>query len=395
MFDTTGFWKDIIIFVLALIVVYYLLRIFVLRFFKNKDKAKNIFLNTFLVIGIIYFFYRIYQLIDFNFQGMIPAGGFMMTNIINQTLQVSVLALATTGIVLIFKTSTTTNFAQGMIATFGAYVSASILLRAGGDLTPTGNAFKDFFLNIYGKINEMELLGKLLLVMGVGAITAFIIGIFVDAVIIRTSKDKTPVGKQMITMGLVLVLLGVMPLIFNKITYPIPKMSYEPNIQFTLFGSQLSITVHAFYGLIITVILLVLLFSALRFTKWGLGVRATASNELVASMMGVNTKVITAMSWAIAGLLGAVAAVILTPNVTNVSVIMMTPTQVNAFMAAILGSFSSFLGPLVASVLIPVLTGLLSLIVPLWQNAVVYIFILVVVLVKPMGLFGKKIAKKV
>jgi branched-chain amino acid transport system permease protein len=241
----------------------------------------------------------------------------------------------------------------------------------------------------------MELLGKLLLVMGVGAITAFTIGIFVDAVIIRTSKDKTPVGKQMITMGLVLVLLGVMPLIFNKITYPIPKMSYDPNIQFTLFGSQLSITVHAFYGLIITVILLVLLFSALRFTKWGLGVRATASNELVASMMGVNTKVITAMSWAIAGLLGAVAAVILTPNVTNVSVIMMTPTQVNAFMAAILGSFSSFLGPLVASVLIPVLTGLLSLIVPLWQNAVVYIFILVVVLVKPMGLFGKKIAKKV
>jgi len=228
-----------------------------------------------------------------------------------------------------------------------------------------------------------------------GAITAFLFGIFVDSVIIRNSKDKSPIGKQMITMGLVLVLAGAMPLIFGKILLPIPKMSYEPNIAFTLFGINLFITVHAYYALIITVVLLVVLFSMLRFTKWGLGVRATASNELVAGMMGVNTKVITSLSWAIAGLLGAVAAVMLTPNATNVTVALMTPTQVNAFMAAILGSFSSFLGPLVATVLIPVLTGLLSLIVPLWQNAVVYLIILAIVLVKPMGLFGKKVAKKV
>jgi branched-chain amino acid transport system permease protein len=74
---------------------------------------------------------------------------------------------------------------------------------------------------------------------------------------------------------------------------------------------------------------------------------------------------------------------------------MMTPTQVNAFMAAILGSFSSFAGPLVASAIIPILTSLFSLVVPLWQNAIVYLVILAIVLVKPVGLFGKKVAKKV
>ncbi|MCK5731916.1 MAG: hypothetical protein KAH13_02790 [Tenericutes bacterium] len=73
----------------------------------------------------------------------------------------------------------------------------------------------------------------------------------------------------------------------------------------------------------------------------------------------------------------------------------MIPTQVNGFMAAILGSFSSFIGPLVASILIPILTSLLVFVVPLWQNAVVYIIILVIVLVKPFGLFGNPIAKKV
>jgi branched-chain amino acid transport system permease protein len=231
--------------------------------------------------------------------------------------------------------------------------------------------------------------------MAGGAIVAFVLGMFIDVVIIRNSKDKTPVGKQMITMGLVLILSGAMPVIFGKVALPIQKMSYDPNIEFNFLGSPISITVHAYYAFLITVGLIAILFAALRFTKWGLGVRATASNEVVAGMMGVNTRIITAMSWAIAGLLGAVAAVVLTPNITNVSVAMMTPTQVNAFMAAILGSFSSFAGPLVASAIIPILTSLFSLVVPLWQNAIVYLVILAIVLVKPIGLFGKKVAKKV
>ncbi len=380
MFDTTGFWKDIIIFVGILVLIYVLLNLFVFKLFKNKDKTKDIFLNIFLFLGIMFLFYRIYNVIPkeintFDF----PEQQFFMQNIVNSVLNICVLALATTGIVLIFKTSTTTNFAQGMMATFGAFVTSSILVRYAENLA------------------SMPHLLRMLMAMLAGALTAFLIGIFIDVVIIRNSKVATPVGKQMITMGLVLVLSGIMPLLFNTIAAPIPKLSTpeQTNQLFTLFGQELSITTHAFYALIITIILLGTLFSLLRFTKWGLGVRATASNEIVASMMGVNTKVITALSWAIAGFLGGVAAVLLTPNATNVTVSLMIPTQVNGFMAAILGSFGSFLGPLIASILIPVLTGLLSFIVPLWQNAIVYVIILVLVLVKPMGLFGRKVAKKV
>ena len=101
------------------------------------------------------------------------------------------------------------------------------------------------------------------------------------------------------------------------------------------------------------------------------------------------------MSWAIAGLLGAVAAVIWAPNTATIDAGLMIPTQVNAFMASILGGFGSFIGPLFASVLIPVITGLLTMVIIGWENAVVYLIILVVVLVKPLGLFGKQVAKKV
>ncbi len=401
MFDTTGFWKDIIIFVGILVLVYVLLNLFVFKLFKNKDKTKDIVMNLFLFLGIMFLFYRIYNVIPkeintFDF----PEQQFFMQNIVNSVLNICVLALATTGIVLIFKTSTTTNFAQGMMATFGAFVTSSLLVRYAEVLVryaENSNQMPRLLRMLIEVLDSMPHLLIMLLVMLAGALTAFLIGIFIDVVIIRNSKVATPVGKQMITMGLVLVLSGIMPLLFNTIAAPIPKLSTpeQTNKLFTLFGQELSITTHAFYALIITIILLGTLFSLLRFTKWGLGVRATASNEIVASMMGVNTKVITALSWAIAGFLGGVAAVLLTPNATNVTVSLMIPTQVNGFMAAILGSFGSFLGPLIASILIPVLTGLLSFIVPLWQNAIVYVIILVLVLVKPMGLFGRKVAKKV
>lgn len=401
MFDTTGFWKDIIIFVGILVLVYVLLNLFVFKLFKNKDKTKDIVMNLFLFLGIMFLFYRIYNVIPkeintFDF----PEQQFFMQNIVNSVLNICVLALATTGIVLIFKTSTTTNFAQGMMATFGAFVTSSLLVRYAEVLVryaEDSDQMPRLLRMLIEVLDSMPHLLIMLLVMLAGALTAFLIGIFIDVVIIRNSKVATPVGKQMITMGLVLVLSGIMPLLFNTIAAPIPKLSTpeQTNKLFTLFGQELSITTHAFYALIITIILLGTLFSLLRFTKWGLGVRATASNEIVASMMGVNTKVITALSWAIAGFLGGVAAVLLTPNATNVTVSLMIPTQVNGFMAAILGSFGSFLGPLIASILIPVLTGLLSFIVPLWQNAIVYVIILVLVLVKPMGLFGRKVAKKV
>jgi branched-chain amino acid transport system permease protein len=377
MFDTKGYWNDVFLFVLALAVIFILLKIFVFKLFKNRDRAQSITINIMVALGIIFLVYRVYVMLDQGLPEVISAQDFLFRNIFNQTLQISVLALATTGIVLIFKTSTTTNFAQGMIATFGAFVAAKIIQR---------------FAAAYP---EMTVLNSVLLAMAGGAIVAFVLGMFIDVVIIRNSKDKTPVGKQMITMGLVLILSGAMPVIFGKVALPIQKMSYDPNIEFNFLGSPISITVHAYYAFLITVGLIAILFAALRFTKWGLGVRATASNEVVAGMMGVNTRIITAMSWAIAGLLGAVAAVVLTPNITNVSVAMMTPTQVNAFMAAILGSFSSFAGPLVASAIIPILTSLFSLVVPLWQNAIVYLVILAIVLVKPIGLFGKKVAKKV
>lgn len=386
MFATEGFWRNIIIFVLVLVVIFFILNLTVFKKVRNKGKAQNISINILLALGITYLFYSIFKVIP----DILNPGIFFTQQIFSSITGVCVLALATTGIVLIFKTSTTTNFAQGIVATFGAFTAAKVVLF----LTAT--------------FTEMSMSVNVLLSMLAGALTAFLLGILIDVFIIRKSKMPTAVGKQMITMGLVLIFSGIIPNIFGQVSLTIPKISYAENFRimidqttpflqsfFNVETAELTIPRHSMYSLLITVGLLTLLFTLLRFTKWGLGVRATASNELVASMMGVNTRVITAMSWAIAGLLGGTAAVILAPSINTLSTVMMISTQVDGFLAAVLGSFSSFLGPLISTIIIPILKGLLVFVVPLWQNAVVYIIILVIVLVKPSGLFGKQIAKKV
>lgn len=367
LFETKPFWNHMLLFLAISVVLYLVVDFFVLKRFPKRSRNQNYLINGLLIAGLLFLFQQMIFVIGFPL--------FVQT-VLNMVVSICVLVLATTGIVLIFKTSFTTNFAQGMMATFGAYTAAK-LIQGWASTHP-----------------EMNQTFMVLLAMIGSALVAFLLGIFIDTMIIRKAKYVTSVGKQMITMGLVLVFSGIMPIVFGILPLEIPRLSYEI-VGFNLFGLSVTISRQAIYALMITIFLLATLFSALRFTKWGLGVRATASNEVVASMMGVNTRVITAMSWAIAGALGGVAAVLLTPTVGQVSVALMVPTQVNGFMSAILGSFSSFGGPLLSGILIPILTGLFSYFGALWQNAIVYLFILLIVLVKPLGLFGKRIAKKV
>ena len=295
--------------------------------------------------------------------------------------QAAFLSLVTMAIVLIFKTSFTTNFAQGMIATFSAYTVTSLFARTFTVNYPEASAVLLLLLSIF-----------------IGILVGIIFGVLIDVFIIRKSKFSNAITKQMITMGIILVIFGLLPVTFglNMSAYT-PKRLSERVFEINVGGSvNLYLASHNLISILITLVVLTFIFVMLKYTKWGLGVRATASNETVASMMGVNTKRITAMSWGIAGGLGALAAALYAPTIYTLGPDMMTPLQVNGFLAAILGGFSSFGGPIVAAVIIPFARVLAwQFISNTWANAIVYIMILALILIKPVGLFGKKIAKKV
>ena len=282
----------------------------------------------------------------------------------------SVLSLSTFGIMIIFKTSSTTNFAQGMISAFGAFLAATLAYDSG--MNP-------------------------ILAIIFGVIASFGLGLFIDMVINRNAKNITAVGKQMITMGIALLLIGLLPLTLQK-TQPVLFPLVDGNVTFDAFGFTFSLTKHSLITFTLAAVIIAGLFIALKFTKWGLAVRATASNEKVASMMGINTKIINAFSWAIAGGMGALGAALYGPVAGMTNVVYMTPIQVQGFMAAILGGFSTFFGPIVGSVVLVVSGNLIGLggeQMALYKELVVYALILIVILIKPLGLFGKKVIKKV
>ncbi len=303
--------------------------------------------------------------------------------VFNALLAFSFLSLATFGIVLIFRTSSTTNFAQGSLGILGAFATSYFIDKQGvNDLTGLPGV-------------TISSPTQLILPMLGGIAISFIAGYLIDAVIFRRAKYTNVATKQIITMGLVIVITGLIPLVFgstNRVSFKFSTDIVE------WFGIPLP--VHRLVTLLFATIIIGSIFILLKYTKWGLGVRSVASNERVAGLMGINTNRINAMSWAIAGALGALSAITYTAAVSSLSSPAMIDVQINAFYASILGGFSTFYGPLGGAFILSAGQAIFPRILinwglAQWSNTVLYAAIMIAVLIKPVGLFGKKIVKKV
>jgi branched-chain amino acid transport system permease protein len=279
----------------------------------------------------------------------------------------SVYALAALGIVLIFRTSKTTNFAQGSIGTLNAFVAAMLFLNWGMNI---------WFATLFAMI------------------TAFITGVVIDRFIIRPASKANAVSKQIITLGLIMVIIGLIPMLFGVDPLSLPRF-FEVNAstQIDIFGARISY--NAIFIISISIFLMGFLFWFLQYTKWGLAIRVTASNEVTSRLMGVPTRTVTMASWATAAMFGTLAAIIVAPT-GSVNSLMMVDVQVNAFFACVLGGFGTFYGAVIGAYLIAFAKSSAQFYVSdIWGNVYVYLLILVVLYLMPNGLFGKKQQKKV
>ncbi|MCH5161759.1 MAG: branched-chain amino acid ABC transporter permease, partial [Clostridiales bacterium] len=194
---------------------------------------------------------------------------YFLNNLFSVILPICITVIVTLAITIIFKTSYTTNFAQGVISAFGAYVAASALNSAG--------------LSIW-------------LAVPLGALAAMTIAVCVDVLIFRRGRYVTGLGKQIITMGLISIIVGAVPLIFGADAPGFVRFA-EGNSSFSIGDSTVNVNNNALVCMAITVVIVVAIFVLLRYSKWGLSVRCTASNEYVAEMVGINTHVVTGISW--------------------------------------------------------------------------------------------------
>ena len=275
-----------------------------------------------------------------------------------------VYALAALGIIIIFRTSNITHFAQGSMGMFNTFVVATLVTSL-----------------------QLPLWAATLC----GICTAIVLCCLVDFVIIRRTKKVSPVAKQIITLGLIMVFVGLAPMLFGVDPLMLPR--FIDNGDLNILGATLSY--NGLLNILLGFVIMLVLFYVLQKTKMGIAIRTTASNEPVARLMGVPTRNVTLFAWALAACLGCLSGVMIAPT-TSVTPNVMDPVQINALIACVLGGFQTFYGPVLGAYIIAIGKNLLTLYVSsVWGEQLMYLLVLLFIVFRPQGLVGKKFIKKV
>ena len=281
-------------------------------------------------------------------------------------------------LVLIFRTTGLLNFAQGEMALFSTYVSWKLSTTG----LPIG------------------------VVIPLSMAIAFVMGAAIERVLIRpVEKARSPLNVVIVTLGLFLALNSITQLVFGTD----PQQMAKPWLTRASPGSDVGNTQRIVFGgvsvpwsvIALIIALLIecgLLFLLLQKTRLGLKLRAVASNPESSQLVGINSGLMLMFGWALSASLGALAGTMVAAERTGFDASLMATVLVYAFAAAALGGFDSPLGAVVAGLIVGIADALtvqyvdfldgIELLVPLGM-------ILVVLLVRPTGMFGKRTVERV
>jgi branched-chain amino acid transport system permease protein len=273
------------------------------------------------------------------------------------------LALA---IVLVYRTTDIVNFSQGEMATFTTYI-AWTLMDNGMSYWPA------FALTL---------------------LVAFAGGVTIERVLIRPVEGRSPLVIVIVTIGLLIGLNGLVGWIWGggikAVDTPFPEGTVD------VAGVTVSkLDIGTFVVCLATVLVLWLFF---RFTTLGLAMRAVALNPDASRLVGVRVGWMLALGWGLAAVLGAVAGLMAAPTVI-LDPTMMLVILIYAFAAAVLGGIDSPIGAVVGGLLLGVIVNLLGTYVDFVGGELrlptALAILLFVLLVRPSGLFGQRVVRRV
>ena len=223
---------------------------------------------------------------------------------------------------------------------------------------------------------------------------AFTLGLGIQRIIIRPIERASVLTTVIVTIGLVLIFNGAAGWIWSAEIRAFP--SPFPNETWRVGGVAIS---QQDVGTIAVVIVLVVLLGAFfRYTKIGLALRAAALNPDASRLVGVRVGWMLGIGWGLAAMLGAVAGMLAAPTVF-LDPNMMQAILIYAFAAAVLGGIDSPVGAVVGGLLLGVGLNLVGAYIDFvgadLRLPVALLIILIVLLVRPAGLFGKAVARRV
>jgi branched-chain amino acid transport system permease protein len=268
-------------------------------------------------------------------------------------------------VVIIYKTSEVVNFAQGEMAMMSTFVAYHIL-----------NYYHYPFWAAY------------LLSM----VFAVLLGIAIEFIFLRPAKNPNLLGLIVITLGAEMLLMGLASWKWGaeqkEFTLPFSTLNTHEPIK-GLIVNDWSIAVF-----VAAAILMIILFLFFKYTRLGVAMRATQQNQHAAKIMGVRVERVFSLAWGFSSFIGATAAMFFAGRATLDPAYMMEPFM-RAFAAAVLGGLMSIPGIVIGGELLGLIENFFGYVWPEWKPIVAFVVIVLVLCVRPSGLFGKHYVKKV
>jgi len=272
----------------------------------------------------------------------------------------SVYAMVALGFVLIYKSSSVINFAQGELVLIGAYMA----------LWMTVSLHIPFLISFVLTL-----------------VFAVILGFAIERLFLRPMIGEPILSVIMLTIGLSAFLKGLVIILWGTETRVFPEIfSQEPVKLGFVRISQVYI-----WSLVLSIIFLVIFTLFFKYTDIGIAMRATADDQTAALSMGISVKRVFAMAWAVAAVVAAVGGILLgNINGINISV---AQFGLRVFPVVILGGLDSVPGAIIGGFIIGIIENLASgYLDPYFGGGVrevaSFVVLVIILMIKPYGLFG-------
>ena len=265
--------------------------------------------------------------------------------------------------VLIYKSTQIVNFAQGEFLLIGAWTCWAFLVK--------------FELPFY---------------VGFPLTLAFMVvfGILLQVVVLRPLIGEPVISVLMVTIGLSMFFKSLMAWIFGGYTKAFPQVFETESVN--ILGLQVQ-TAYVM-SLVISVVIMIGFYYFFKYSKMGLAMRATAFDQQVAQSLGISVKKVFAASWAISAVVSAMAGVVV--GMVNGVSSALSFFGIKVFPVVILGGLDSIVGAIVGGLIIGVLENVAEFLDSQWlqlgnmYSIAPFYALVVILMIKPYGLFGTK-----
>jgi len=258
------------------------------------------------------------------------------------------------------------------------YNSTGIINFAQGEFVMIGGMLTVFFLAVF----KLPLAVAIILAI----IISTIVGVSFERLAIRPLKNASPLSLIIITIGASIFMRGAAMLIWGKDTYALPAFSGND----PLYIVDATILPQHLWILGVTVLIIIGSRIFFNYSIAGKAMRACSYNPLAAGLVGINVKNMVMLSFAISSAIGSMAGIIIAPlTMTSYDVGIMLGLK--GFCAVIIGGMSSGLGTLMGGLLLGLLESLgAGFISASYKDAIAFIILLLILFIRPEGLFSKK-----